>query len=156
MVERPQKIKIFFGAFKQEKAHQRRFGKVEALLFVVRKKLFEFFRLFRFRKRRPVFFGNGQFHIFVHHLQHFIQFFIDKGGTQSRMTAHHFAPGFGKGVAVKRAAQPAGKLFKIGARLRIVNGMKQHPLLHRRQGIDGFDIFIFCIGHRGVSSLVFL
>nr|QEO74615.1 hypothetical protein [uncultured bacterium] len=79
----------------------------------------------------------------THDLERFIQALVNKSSSQDRMTIDHSLPRLPKCFDVEFALDSAACLIDVNFRVRRVERMKKHPLLHRGKWIDVFDILHF-------------
>nr|QEO73860.1 hypothetical protein [uncultured bacterium] len=78
-----------------------------------------------------------------HDLERSIQALVNKSSSQNRMTIDHSLPGLPKGFNVEFSLDSAACLIDVNFRVRRVERMKEHPLLHRGKRIHVFDILHF-------------
>ena len=128
-------------------AHQGRFGRIEALGAVAADEGLEAGFLLIGGQIPPVLEGHGQADLTQFHLHHPVQRLPGEGSAEDRMPRDHELPGAAEGVDVEGAAQARGHLLHIDARIGVFEGVEEHPLLHGREGVDGFDVAFFG-GHR--------
>jgi hypothetical protein len=79
-------------------------------------------------------------HLLEHHLQRPCRLVVDEDGAQRRMPAHQLAPAAFQARHVERAAQAVGDLLSIGQGVGLEQPLEEHPLLHRRQGVEVLQV----------------
>ena len=95
----------------------------------------------------------------VDHLHWLFQTLPEKRGTQDGMPLHHALPRALEPRNVQVAFDREKRLLEIESRIRRINRVEQHPLLHRRERVDIFQIrqlrlfqFSVCSGHSLIEN----
>ncbi len=73
-------------------------------------------------------------------LEGLLQIFPDEGGAKRGVAIRDLLPCFLEAIDRERAGEGAVELLEIDLTLRGEEGMEKHPLLHRGEGVDRFDI----------------
>jgi len=140
MVMAPQKAIGIFRDAHQSQPHEGRPRQVESLLAILAQQRSHLLVLVFFRQSAPIILVEAYGHLAMHSLQQLFHALPDERRAQDIVTIHHTLPGTLKGRHIQGTPQGAGRLFHIHASLRRDQRVKQHPLLHRRERIDGLDV----------------
>jgi len=127
---------LFVGAH-QHQAYQRRLGQVEPLAALGLLQIVQ--RQITLGHGPPVEHFDGQARMAVHHLARPFQLPLpEKTAAQHVMGLHRGVPGLLEAHHIQAINRDAD-LVDVVARRLFIQGVEQHALLHRRQGVDVFD-----------------
>jgi hypothetical protein len=115
---------------------------LESTAAVGRQQLFQTPLLLGRRERAPVLLLKGHGHTLTHDLKRFITALPQKRRPQDGVAVYHLLPAAGEGRHVERPLDGAAQLLEVLLRLRVVEGVEEHPLLQGRQRVDGFDVIL--------------
>ena len=129
------------GQLEQAHAHQRCLGEIQPLATLLGQQMFQTRLLLGLVDIRPVLIADRQFDLLVHHLHRPLLLLPDEGGAQQLVALHHLCPGLAERLQIElRQHHHMAVLQQVHALARVHQAVKQQPLLHGSQGIDGLDI----------------
>src|SRR5581483_3359822 len=145
-MESPNEPILGLAPAEQRDPEQRRFAEDKSLPPIHREILFQLPLALYFRNAAPIVFLKRHLNLGINLLHRLIGLIPLKCGAQNFVPLESTLPGAVKGGWIQFVAQSANDLLDIHPRFRGINTMKQHPLLHGRQGVNGFR-FGFMLAH---------
>ncbi len=136
VVVAPDDLMVIIAEGQNGDPHQRVALKVEAAAHVLLLTGLNALRLRRLRQVTQIRHRHLKGSLLEDDLQGTGEILMEKRGPQHCMAAGQRIPAPSEGIKVQGAGQAIAHLHKIGGRIRIVEGLKEQPLLHGRQGID--------------------
>ena len=139
-VEAPEKDAPLLGKVKQRETHQRRFAQREWNAPVGFDALGQRLLLLRGRQSAKVRLAPRKLNRLQNDLNELFDVLRDEGGPEHGMPGDHAFPGGSERSGVQALLEAAAPLKKGRFGVARVQAVEQHPLLHRRKGIDVLDV----------------